>query len=101
MNYSEQTPVPDEIDIALQAHLDRLNAAFADFKRAEIETLDAERQKDGDTLIRLWYAKNQAAQAYMQEWDILIRYGTLFFDEQANTFHFASNNNNSQLSEAE
>jgi len=101
MNYSGQTPLPDEIEIALQAHLDRLNAAFADFKRAETETLNAEKQKDSDKLIHLWYLKNQAAQAYMQEWDTLICYGMVSFDEETDTFHFSPNTNNNQPSEAE
>jgi hypothetical protein len=101
MHSSEQAPLPDEVGIALQAHLDRLNAAFADFKQAEIETFHAEQQKDGKKLIHLWHAKNQAMQAYMQEWDILVRYGTLSFDERTEKFQFFPNATNNQPSEAE
>lgn len=101
MHSSEQAPLPDEVGIALQAHLDRLNAAFADFKRAETETFHAEKQKDGDKLIHLWHAKNQSTQAYMQEWDILACYGTLSFNEQMEKFQFFLNATSNQPSEAE
>ncbi|SRR5579884_2718683 len=97
MDSSAQAPQPDEVGIALQAHLDRLNAAFADFKRAETATAHAEKQKDGEKLIHLWHAKNQATQAYMQEWDILVRYGTLSFNEQTEKFQFFPNSTSSNL----
>jgi hypothetical protein len=91
MNNSEHAP--DQIDAQLQAHLDCLNAAFTAFKRAETETLAAENRQDGDKLIRLWHAKNQAAQTYMQEWDYLSRYGEISFDEQTETLHFSPKHN--------
>jgi hypothetical protein len=101
MNHSEQAPLSHMIDIALQAHLDRLNAAFAEFKRIEIAAFKAEIQREGDKLIHLWHAKNQAAQAYMQEWDILVRYGTVTFDDETETFQLISDAGNNQPLEAE
>jgi hypothetical protein len=89
MNISDQGP--GQIYILVQTHLDCLNSAFMAFKKAEEEMLAAENRQDGDKLIRLWHAKNQAAQAYMQEWDYLCRYGEISFDEQTGTMCFSAN----------
>lgn len=89
MNHLDHGPAP--ISMLLQVRLDRLNAAFATFKKAEEEIVAAEQQQDGDKLIRLWYTKNQAAQAYMQEWDYLSRYGEILFDDHTGTLYFSLN----------
>src|SRR5581483_10847413 len=89
MNQLDHGPAP--ISTLLQVRLDRLNAAFSAFKKAEEEIVAAEQQQDGDKLIRLWYAKNQSAQAYMQEWDYLSRYVEIIFDEYTRTLYFSLN----------
>jgi hypothetical protein len=89
MGMSHSKKVSGKIDAQLQIHLDALNAAFTAFKQAEAETPAAEEQEDSNRLIFLWNIKNQAVQSYMREWDFLIQYGQIFFEEETKRLHLA------------
>ncbi len=91
MNEPEkQMPLDMYTSPILQISLKQLNSAFVDFTEAETALVEAEREGNCTKMRKAWLAKSSASERYISEWDILILYGDLQFDDEAGIFAFAS-----------